>query len=79
MPNSPADGTVTVSFTLPADLDEAVVGLARANLTNKSDIIRRALIQYLPEDLRAKVLANTIRIDRGEVAQNRKTGRKKKP
>jgi len=56
MPNSPHPETVTVSFTLPRELAAAVSRTARAKLTNKSDVIRQALLQYLPENERAAVM-----------------------
>jgi hypothetical protein len=56
VPNQPADGTVSVSFTLPRILAEAVEKRANIAMTNKSDIIRRALLNYLPENEREWVL-----------------------
>ena len=56
MPNSPHPETVTVSFTLPRELAAAVTRTARAKLTNKSDVIRQELLQYLPENERAAVM-----------------------
>lgn len=55
MPNSPSADTVTVSFTLPRALSNAVNARAKRDLTNKSDIIRRALMAYLDPDTRAAV------------------------
>jgi hypothetical protein len=46
--NSPHPNTVTVSFTLPKAMADAVTRRAKLELTNKSDIIRRALMAYLP-------------------------------
>jgi len=46
--NSPHPNTVTVSFTLPKAMADAVTRRAKLELTNKSDIIRRALMDYLP-------------------------------
>lgn len=56
MPNSPSPDTVTVSFTLPRPLAEAVEAMARRELTNKSDIIRRAIMAYVSESERAVIL-----------------------
>ena len=54
MANKPHAKTVTVSFTLPRSLDEAVEREARISLGNKSDIIRKALLEWLsPEDRQA--------------------------
>ena len=53
MPNQPAQDTITISFTMPRHLDEAVEARAKAEMTNKSDIIRRALKHWLgTEELR---------------------------
>ncbi len=48
MPNQPAKDTVTVSFTLPRDLVDGVDRVAASKMTNRSDIIRRALLEFLP-------------------------------
>jgi hypothetical protein len=56
MPNTPHPETVTASFTMPRRLLREVEDRARAELTNKSDIIRRALLAYLPPDARAAVV-----------------------
>ena len=56
MPNQPSPDTVTVSFTLPRPLAEAVTQMARQGMTNKSDIIRRALLAYLAPDERAAIV-----------------------
>ena len=55
MPNQPKASTVTVSFTLPRVLAEAVDRAAAAKMTNKSDIIRRALMNYLPPEDVARI------------------------
>lgn len=64
MANSPHPETVTVSFTLPRVLSDAVNRKAFAALTNKSDIIRRALLAYLPASEAEEVLRE-IEISRG--------------
>ena len=56
MANSPHPETVTVSFTLPRALSDAVDRKARTALTNKSDIIRRALLAYLPASEAEEIL-----------------------
>lgn len=55
MPNQPSENTVATSFTLPRDLLEAVEALAAKEMTNKSDIIRRALMNYLSPAEREQV------------------------
>ncbi len=55
MPNKPNKDTVTISFTLPRLLKEAVEEFAAAELTNKSDVIRRALLSFLPADEAGKI------------------------
>lgn len=56
MPNSPAQDTVTVSFTMPRRLLEAIESESRITLSNKSDIIRRALMNHLSPSERAEVI-----------------------
>jgi len=56
MPNSPHPETVTVSFTLPRELAVAVNRRAKQGLTNKSAVIRQALMAYLSPAERAAVL-----------------------
>ena len=60
MPNQPGSETVTVSFTLPRKLAAAVQDHAKKKLTNKSDIIRRALLAYLPEDEANAILTSMM-------------------
>lgn len=48
MANSPHQDTVTVSFTMPREMAAAIDRRAKMDLTNKSDVIRRALLAYLP-------------------------------
>ena len=62
MANVPHPETVTVSFTLPKALADAVDRLARQNLTNKSDIIRRALLAFLPEDEAAEIVGKVTEL-----------------
>jgi metal-responsive CopG/Arc/MetJ family transcriptional regulator len=56
MANSPHPETVTVSFTLPRQLSEAVNAMAKREMTNKSDIIRRAILAYLPAGQSAQIV-----------------------
>jgi metal-responsive CopG/Arc/MetJ family transcriptional regulator len=60
MANSPHPDTVTVSFTLPRPLAEAVNDVAKKEMTNKSDIIRRALIAYLPPAVSASIVQEVV-------------------
>lgn len=60
MANSPHPETVTVSFTLPRSLAQAVETRAKSSLTNKSDIIRRALLDYLSPAERALVMGSVL-------------------
>ena len=55
--NSPHSDTVTVSFTLPRALAVALDAAAQVRLTNKSDIIRQALLAYLTPAERDRVMA----------------------
>ena len=61
MANSPHADTVTVSFTMPRSLSDAVERHAKQNLTNKSDIIRRALLAYLPPNEAAEIRGAVMR------------------
>jgi Arc/MetJ-type ribon-helix-helix transcriptional regulator len=61
MPNQPKPGTVATSFTLPKDLLDAVEALAAKEMTNKSDIIRRALMNYLSPAEREAVRTQSLR------------------
>lgn len=56
MPNQPAPHTVTVSFTLPRELGAVVDRVAKRQMTNKSDIIRRALLAYIPKEEAERVI-----------------------
>lgn len=62
MPNQPGPNTVSTSFTLPSYLLEAVEKLAASEMTGKSDIIRRALMNYLTPVERARVQRQVSRI-----------------
>jgi hypothetical protein len=82
MPNKPAEGTVSVSFTLPRILSEKVEERAKIEMTNKSDIIRRALMNYLTEAERVMVLqeiavAKNKSMPKPQDVYYRRTGRKK--
>jgi metal-responsive CopG/Arc/MetJ family transcriptional regulator len=52
----PAENTVSTSFTLPRGLMEAIEHKSKIEMTNKSEQIRRALMNYLTTDERAQVL-----------------------
>lgn len=66
MASQPHPNTVTASFTLPRQLAAALDAHAAANLTNKSDIIRRALLDYLGPDEAARIMESVMRERRGE-------------
>lgn len=55
VPNQPSPNTVATSFTLPVQLLDLVNRKAAGEMTNKSDIIRRALMNYLSPRERAAV------------------------
>lgn len=55
MPNQPGSQTVSTSFTLPRHLLDLVETCATRELTNKSDIIRRALLNFLTPEERSRV------------------------
>jgi Arc/MetJ-type ribon-helix-helix transcriptional regulator len=56
MANQPKESTVSTSFTLPRKLFEAVRRHAKSGMTNQSDIVRRALMNYLSPEEREAVL-----------------------
>lgn len=62
MANSPHPDTVTVSFTLPRPLAEAVSEIAKKEMTNKSDIIRRALLDYISPAQKAAIVQEVVGI-----------------
>ena len=56
MPNQRAAGIVNVSFTMPAEMARVLEQRAKRDLTNKSEIVRRAIMAYLPASERAEVM-----------------------
>ena len=56
MANQPGENTVSTSFTLPRQLFDAVRRRAKSSMTNQSDIVRRALMNYLSDEEREGVL-----------------------
>jgi len=63
MSNQPAANTVSMSFTLPRDLAIVVDRMAKRQMTNKSDIIRRALLAYIPKEDADQLFAAIERTD----------------
>jgi Arc/MetJ-type ribon-helix-helix transcriptional regulator len=61
VPAQPHPNTITVSFTLPRQLAEAVSSHAASKLTNKSEIIRRALLEYLEPEERNRIIESIVR------------------
>ena len=57
MPNKPDPNTVATSFTLPRPLLCKLDELAAIKMTNKSNVIRDALMNYLTPEQRAWVEA----------------------
>ena len=55
MPNQRRQGIVNVSFTMPAPLAEALDARARSEMTNKSEIVRRALLSALGPEEAARI------------------------
>lgn len=60
MPNQRAAGIVNVSFTMPLRMARALESRARAELTNKSEIVRRAIMAYLPADEVAAIMSSVL-------------------
>jgi Arc/MetJ-type ribon-helix-helix transcriptional regulator len=48
MPNQRARGIVNVSFSMPAEMARALDERAKREMTNKSEIVRRAVMAFLP-------------------------------
>lgn len=48
MPNQRGHGIVNVSFTMPSQMAAALDRRAQAEMTNKSEIVRRAIMAFLP-------------------------------
>ena len=61
VPGQPHPNTITVSFTLPRQLADAVTSHAAVKLTNKSEIIRRALMEYLEPEERERIISAVVR------------------
>lgn len=61
MPNRPDPNTVAVTFTLPKQLLERIEAKASSELTTKSRVIRRALMNYLTPAERRAVLQSLKR------------------
>ena len=59
--NSPHPDTVTVSFTMPREMAAALNRRAKMDLTNKSDVIRRALLAFLPPSEAAAIRASVLK------------------
>jgi hypothetical protein len=57
--NQRAAGIINVSFTMPAKMAAALERRARQDMTNKSEIVRRAIMAYLPEN-EAKALLESV-------------------
>jgi len=70
--NSPHPDTVTVSFTMPREMVAALDRRAKMELTNKSDIIRRALLAYLPSSEAAAIRASVYKENQTSRAKSAK-------
>ena len=64
MANQPGENTRSTSFTLPRALLEAVEAKVRRKMTNKSEFIRQALMNYLTPEERA-IVESQIEADAG--------------
>lgn len=53
--NKPHADTVAICFTLPRALLALIERRAASELTNKSDIVRRAMLNYLSPEERAQI------------------------
>lgn len=54
MPNQRGAGIVNVSFTMPGEMAKALERRAKLEMTNKSEIVRRAVMAFLsPQEVAA--------------------------
>jgi len=60
MPNKRAAGIVNVSFTMPASMAEMLESRARRDMTNKSEIVRRAIMGYLSPSETASIMSSVL-------------------
>ena len=74
MANQPDPNMQATSFTLPKALLDAVRTRAKVEMTNPSDIIRRALMNYLPDNVREEVIAKIRCLEAAIKAQDRYAG-----
>jgi metal-responsive CopG/Arc/MetJ family transcriptional regulator len=85
MPGQRAEGIVNVSFTMPAEIAAALEKRARHDMTNKSEIVRRAILAYLPPEeasrIRSSVMESSERAEAADAPRKKVTYRntKKKP
>jgi metal-responsive CopG/Arc/MetJ family transcriptional regulator len=56
MANQRAKNIVVVSFTMPQTMAALLEQRAAMELTNRSDVVRRAVMAYLSPDERASIL-----------------------
>jgi metal-responsive CopG/Arc/MetJ family transcriptional regulator len=61
MPNKRADGIVNVSFTMPSEMAKALDRRAKMEMTNKSEIVRRAVMAFLSPQEVAQIKQSIIR------------------
>lgn len=66
MPSQRAAGIVNVSFTMPAGMKRALEARARRDMTNKSEIVRRAIMAYLPPAEASAIMSGVMNETAGE-------------
>lgn len=66
MPNQRRAGVVNVSFTMPRALADALDQRARMEMTNKSDVVRRAIMAALTDEQREQLRQHVLNEDPAE-------------
>ncbi len=65
MPNQRGKGIINVSFTMPKALADAVEQKARKEFTNRSDLVRRAVLSYLGPEEAEEIRRSVMNEDEG--------------
>jgi metal-responsive CopG/Arc/MetJ family transcriptional regulator len=61
MPNQRASGIVNVSFSMPGEMANALERRAKMEMTNKSEIVRRAIMAFLTPQEVASIKQSIVR------------------
>lgn len=69
MPNQRAAGIVNVSFSMPQSMADTLESRARIEMTNRSEIVRRAVMAYLSPSERARIQQSLLEAGSSKVAE----------